>query len=92
MCPSVFDIEDISGTPTAKVTDSRGCSTCRECIRDERFADKLDLGKMKDVFEFHVEAVGQTSPQDIVFQSLQILKEKANKWMDIVKAEEQDDN
>ena len=89
----VFDIEDIGGTPTAKVTNSRNCTTCRECIRDDiSFASKLDLGKKKDVFEFHVEAVGQTSPQDIVFQSLQILKEKANKWMDIVKAEEQDDN
>jgi len=92
MCPDVFDIEDIGGVLNAKVVDSRACNTCRECIKSDKFLDKIDLGKKKDVFEFHVEAVGQVSPQDIVFQSLQILKEKANKWMDIVKAEEQDDN
>ena len=42
------------------------------------------MGKKKDVFEFHVETVGVYTPQDIVLQSLQILKEKANKWISVL--------
>lgn len=78
LCPmGVFDIEDMA----AVVGDQRKCTTCRECIRHEKFADKVNLGKRKDVFEFHVETLGQYKPQEIVLQSLQILKEKAHKWM-----------
>jgi len=59
LCPmGVFDIEDTQ----AVVADPRKCTTCRECIRHEKFADKVNLGKLKDVFEFHVESVGMYSP------------------------------
>ena len=65
LCPmGVFDIEDIG---TAFVKDQRKCTTCRECLRHEPFASKIDLGKRKDVIEFHVESVGMFKPQDIVF-------------------------
>jgi DNA-directed RNA polymerase I and III subunit RPAC1 len=60
----VFDIEDIGGK--AFVADQRKCTTCRECIRHEKFANKIDIGKVKDNFEFHVESLGQYKPQDIV--------------------------
>lgn len=46
----------------AFVADSRRCTTCRECIRPDKFKDKIDLGKLKDRFEFHVESVGIYSP------------------------------
>ena len=57
----------------AVVKDARKCTTFRECIRNEaypEFSEKINLGKRKDVFEFHVESVGMYSPEDIVFQSL----------------------
>ena len=69
---------------TAIVKDPRACNTCRECLRHEKFASRINFGKKKDVFEFHVESLGVYTPQDIVLQSLQILKEKANKWISIL--------
>jgi DNA-directed RNA polymerase I and III subunit RPAC1 len=60
LCPvGVFDIEDLGkGKLRAKVSDSDKCTTCRECIRHDKFASKIDLGKRKDVFEFHIESIG----------------------------------
>ena len=66
----------------------RNCTTCRECIRHEQFADKINLGKKKDVFEFHVETLGQYAPEDIVMQAMDTLKEKAHKWIEIVQENE----
>ena len=71
-------------TATAKVSNVRSCTTCRECLRNDKFSEKINVGKRKDVFEFHVESVGMYSPQDIVLESLKILKEKANKWINIL--------
>jgi len=83
LCPmGVFDIEDLGGAAT--VANSRACTTCRECIRHEKFGSKINLGKRKDVFEFHIETLGVYTPQDIALQSMQILKEKAHKWMSIL--------
>jgi len=48
----------------------------------------VDLGKRKDVFEFHVESVGMYKPQDIVTEALDTLKQKAHKWLDIVAQQE----
>ena len=56
------------------------CTTCRECIRHEKFAEKVDLGKRKDVFEFHIESVGIYKPQEIMIESLNELKKKAVFW------------
>jgi DNA-directed RNA polymerase alpha subunit len=56
----VFDIEDIG--KTAFVKDASKCTTCRECIRHEKFADRIILGKQNDVFEFTVESLGIYKP------------------------------
>jgi DNA-directed RNA polymerases I and III subunit RPAC1 len=46
LCPvGVFDIEDIGGKKKAFVKDVRKCTTCRECIRPDKFKDIVDLGK-----------------------------------------------
>jgi DNA-directed RNA polymerases I and III subunit RPAC1 len=83
LCPmGVFDIEDL----TAVVKDGPACSTCRECVRHEKFADKIQLGKRKDVFEFTVESVGIYSPQDIVLEAISKLKEKVVYWYEAASA------
>jgi len=86
LCPvGVFDIEDLGqGRCRAYVDDARKCTTCRECIRPEKFKDLVDLGKIKDRFEFHVETVGVYKPQDLVIEALKKLKEKANHWLDVL--------
>lgn len=80
----VFDIEDLGGKPNAIVKNPRACTTCRECLRHPQFEGKIDLHKRKDVFEFHVESLGVYPPQEIVLRSLNVLKQKANKWIDIL--------
>jgi len=62
----VFDIEDME----AVVKNPRKCTTCRECLRHEELEAKVDLGKKKDIFEFHVESLGIYSPGEIVLRSL----------------------
>ena len=87
-CPmGVFDIEDIGKVTKAVVKDSEACTTCRECIRHDngKFEDKIDLGKLKDNFEFHVESVGIYPPEEIVIEALTKLKEKAVFWYEQVK-------
>ena len=64
--------------------NSRKCTTCRECIRPDKFKDRVDLGKIKDRFEFHVESVGMYSPQDIVIEALKKLKEKVHFWLEVL--------
>ncbi len=86
LCPmGVFDIEDLgkNNKKTAIVKDGGiACTTCRECIRDDRFSRKIDLGKKKEEFEFHVESVGIYTPDELVIEALAKLKEKAIFWHD----------
>jgi DNA-directed RNA polymerase I and III subunit RPAC1 len=44
------------------VANPRNCTTCRECIRPDKFKDKIEIAKIKDRFEFHVESVGIYKP------------------------------
>ena len=66
------------------MSDVKECTTCRECIRPEKFQSAIDLGKIKDRFEFHVESVGIYTPQDIVIEALKKLKEKAHYWLEVL--------
>lgn len=86
VCPmGVFDIEDIGKKTVAKVVDANKCTTCRECLRYEKFESRIDVGKWKDVFEFHVESLGIYSPEDIVTESLRKLKSKATQWLEVLR-------
>ena len=85
----VFDIEDLGkGKTRATVANQSACTTCRECIRHQKFADKVDLGKKKDVFEFHIESLGIYRPEQIMIESIEILKGKATHWLNVLKHEE----
>ena len=86
LCPTgVFDIEDLGNNHCrAFVADVRKCTTCRECIRPEKFKDVIDLGKQKDRFEFHVETVGHYKPAELVVEALKKLKEKAQHWLEVI--------
>lgn len=54
-CPmNVFDIED----GHLFVKNARNCTSCRECIREDKFESKIKLQKVKNHFEFTVESVG----------------------------------
>ncbi len=68
----------------AIVSDVRKCTTCRECIRPQKFQESIDLGKIKDRFEFHVETLGIYTPQRLVKEAFSKLKEKANYWLEVL--------
>ena len=87
LCPlGVFDIEDLGKNKTrAVVSNQDKCTTCRECVRHEKFASRIDLGKKKDVFEFHVESLGIYKPEQLVIEALSKLKEKATHWLEVLK-------
>mmetsp|Transcript_16771 Transcript_16771/g.28479 ORF Transcript_16771/g.28479 Transcript_16771/m.28479 type:complete len:251 (+) Transcript_16771:337-1089(+) len=72
LCPvGVFDIEDIGKEKVATVVNEGvSCTTCRECIRHEKFANKINLGKKLNVYEFHVESVGIYKPEEIVRRAI----------------------
>lgn len=91
LCPlGVFDIEDIGkNKKRAIVANQDKCTTCRECIRHDKFAQRIDLGKKKDVFEFHVESLGIYRPEQLVIEALSKLKQKAVHWLEVLKEEEQ---
>ena len=67
MCPmQVFDIEDVRGVPTAKVSRPRDCTMCRECIRNEGWSERVELKRKADHFIFTVESTGCLTPDVIV--------------------------
>jgi len=84
-----FDIEDLGkGKVKAVVGNQSACTTCRECIRSDKFAEKIDLGKNKDIFEFHIESLGIYKPERLMFEAIEKLKAKAVHWLEALKHEE----
>lgn len=96
MCPmKVFDIEDLGGggktgqsNKQAVVSRPRDCTMCRECIRKEGWSDKVNLRRKADHFIFTVESTGAMAPEIIVREAIAVLKDKATKFIGIVKEKE----
>ena len=81
LCPmKVFDIKNNK----IYVSDIRKCTTCRECIRIEKFKDLVDLGKSSDHYEFHIESVGIYDPEILFYRALDVLNEKIMLWKNIL--------
>lgn len=73
VCPrNVFDIED----GVAVVANQTNCSMCRECKRDPRWGEHVELGRIPGLFSFSVESTGAISAKDIVKRSFRVLKAK----------------
>jgi len=85
MCPmNVFDIEDVGGIQSAKVSRPRNCTMCRECIRQDGWNEKIKLRRKADHFLFSVESTGCIPPITIVREAISILREKARKFSQLV--------
>lgn len=78
----------MQGKVQAKVGNQSACTTCRECQRLDKFASRVDLGKHKDIFEFHIESLGIYKPEKLMTEALEKLKSKATHWLDALKHEE----
>lgn len=73
-CPmGVFDIEDVgSSGPRAVVKRPRACTTCRECLRPEGWADRVHLRKVNEHFLFRVESTGALPATTLVDMALRV--------------------
>ena len=81
LCPKkVFDIKGNK----VFVKNIRNCTTCRECIRNEKFIGKIELGKIIDHYEFHIESVGIYTPESLFYKALNVLKDKVKLWIGIL--------
>lgn len=96
LCPmKVFDTQG-KDIKKAIVNNIRNCTTCRECIHNPLFKDKIKLGKASDHYEcnnlynlyvfniVHIESVGIYKPEEIFFRALTVLKEKSEMWTEIL--------
>merc|ERR1711934_564346 len=69
-CPvGVFDIEDMGGVDTLKVTNPRSCTMCREC---SRHSHPVKLLRKRDHFIFSVESTGALPPAVLVEEAIKI--------------------
>lgn len=57
-------------------------------MRHDKFAELVDLGKIKSSFEFHVESVGMYKPEDLVVEALRKLKHKAIFWLEVLQQQQ----
>jgi DNA-directed RNA polymerase I and III subunit RPAC1 len=86
----VFDIEDIGGVSTVVTARPRDCTMCRECIRREGWSDRVELKRVANHFIFTVESSGSMPPEEIVRESISVLKDKALKFSNLVVEYEND--
>ena len=82
LCPKGVFIVNKKGN--AEVGNVRECTSCRECIRPKKFKDCIELGKIADHYEFHIESVGMYKPESIFFRAIDVLKQKINNCHDLL--------
>jgi DNA-directed RNA polymerases I and III subunit RPAC1 len=74
LCPmDVFDVEDLGGVPTAVAARPRNCTMCRECVRGDKWKEKVDLGRIKNHYLFSVESTTVIPAPEIVRRGLDVL-------------------
>ena len=83
LCPKGVFIVNKKGN--AEVGNIRECTSCRECIRQDKFKDFIELGKIADHYEFHIESVGMYTPESIFFRAINVLKNKIKIWHELLK-------
>ena len=83
LCPKGVFIVNKKGN--AEVGNIRECTSCRECIRQDKFKDFIELGKIADHYEFHIESVGMYTPESIFFRAIDVLKNKIKIWHELLK-------
>ena len=83
LCPKGVFIVNKKGN--AEVGNIRECTSCRECIRQDKFKDFIELGKIADHYEFHIESVGMYTPESIFFRAINVLRNKIKIWHELLK-------
>jgi len=92
LCPmNVFDIEDMGGRKAggkkAVVARPRDCTMCRECIREGAAMEKVKLKRVADHFIFSIESVGALSPERILKDAVQVLRQKCTELLEAIEVD-----
>ena len=70
--------EGMSGEKKAVVRKPEKDTVSRECLRHEEFQGKVKLGRVRDHFIFSVESTGQYRSDQLLLESVKILKAKCD--------------
>ena len=72
--------------PEVEIEDIWDCTMCRECIRNEKFDKKINLGKKRQHYRFNIESVGVIEPQELLLTAFKILNEKNDHYIKYFKS------
>ena len=87
ICPmDVFSKKKKGKKATIDIEDEWKCTMCRECLREDKFNDKLFLGKRRQDYKFTVESVGVIEPQVIFAKAFEVLKQKCDHYLNYFKS------
>lgn len=82
ICPTgVFGIKKNKKKEEAEIEDIYKCTMCRECIRPDKFNEKIVLGKERKRYIFTIESVGVIRPEKLFLDALQVVKDKAHHYL-----------
>jgi len=73
LCPTIFEVDK---TGTLLVAHPENCTHHPECFRDRRWADKIELGRIRDRFIFSIESTGIMPAAEIFRRALSVFAEK----------------
>ncbi|KPP77319.1 DNA-directed RNA polymerases I and III subunit RPAC1-like [Scleropages formosus] len=79
--PGVIELENIEGTPVAKVVNSRLDTCSREVLRHDDLKNLVKLGRVRDHFIFSVESTGILAPDILVSEAIKVLMAKCRKFL-----------
>lgn len=87
---NVFDVENLNGMITSKITRPRACTMCRECIRDRdgwevEKTSAISVSRKRNHFIFSVESVGQYPVEQLFIEALSVLQKKCRLNLEILR-------
>lgn len=82
ICPTgVYGIKKNKKKEEADIEDIYACTMCRECIRPDKFNEKIELGKERKKYIFTIESVGVIRPERLFLDALQVIRNKAQHYL-----------
>ncbi|XP_023677245.1 DNA-directed RNA polymerases I and III subunit RPAC1 isoform X1 [Paramormyrops kingsleyae] len=86
--PGVIEVENVEGTPVARVLNSRLDTCSREVLRHDDLKNVVKLGRVRDHFIFSVESTGILAPDVLVCEAINVLMAKCRKFLNELDAAE----
>lgn len=87
LCPmGVFGVKKNKKKEEIAIEDIYNCTMCRECIRPDKFNEKIVLGKEKRKYIFTIESVGVIKPEKLFLDALQVVRSKVQHYIGHLKS------